>query len=329
MARRAADSNGLMRLLASGRFRWLWLLVCLLGLFAFFAAWNPTAVLSTYNVRNIIGDASTLLIVAVGVTFVVATAGIDLSLGAVLIFCQVIAAKTMIAVGGSGWDATLAGTAAALLAGIAWGTLNGVMVARLRIPPLIATLGTLGMAGGTALLITNGINVRTGIPDELTLVIGAGRLFNLLPYTSVVAIVVVAAAVFALNYTRFGLHVLGIGSNEVAVERTGVNVASVKIRVYALSGACAGLGAVVDLARFSTTAVGAYSTLSLEAIAAAVIGGTSLFGGVASIIGAVIGVFIPAVLRNGFVILGVSSFWQQIAVGIILVTAVYIDQRRR
>jgi ribose transport system permease protein len=300
-----------------------------LGLFAFFAAWNPTAVLSTYNVRNIIGDASTLLIVAVGVTFVVATAGIDLSLGAVLIFCQVIAAKTMIAVGGSGWDATLAGTAAALLAGIAWGTLNGVMVARLRIPPLIATLGTLGMAGGTALLITNGINVRTGIPDELTLVIGAGRLFNLLPYTSVVAIVVVAAAVFALNYTRFGLHVLGIGSNEVAVERTGVNVASVKIRVYALSGACAGLGAVVDLARFSTTAVGAYSTLSLEAIAAAVIGGTSLFGGVASIIGAVIGVFIPAVLRNGFVILGVSSFWQQIAVGIILVTAVYIDQRRR
>ncbi|MBO6636727.1 MAG: ABC transporter permease [Roseitalea sp.] len=300
-----------------------------MGLFAFFAAWNPTAVLSTYNVRNIIGDASTLLIVAVGVTFVVATAGIDLSLGAVLIFCQVIAAKTMIAVGGSGWDATLAGTAAALLAGIAWGTLNGVMVARLRIPPLIATLGTLGMAGGTALLITNGINVRTGIPDELTLVIGAGRLFNLLPYTSVVAIVVVAAAVFALNYTRFGLHVLGIGSNEVAVERTGVNVASVKIRVYALSGACAGLGAVVDLARFSTTAVGAYSTLSLEAIAAAVIGGTSLFGGVASIIGAVIGVFIPAVLRNGFVILGVSSFWQQIAVGIILVTAVYIDQRRR
>jgi ribose transport system permease protein len=323
------DTAALRQILMSNRVRWLWLLICLMLLFACFGAWNPAAILSAYNVSNIIGDASTLLIVAVGVTFVVATAGIDLSLGAVLIFCQIVAAKTMILLGGEGWTATGIGVLASIATGMIWGAINGVLVARLRIPPLIATLGTLGTAGGSALLLTDGINIRSGIPDVLTLTIGTGKLFGVLPYIFLVAIAVVLAAAVLLNTTRFGLHVLGVGSNEQALARAGVNVAAVKIRVYVISGGCAGLGAIIDLARFSTTAVGAYSNLSLEAIAAAVIGGTSLFGGIASIVGAVVGVFIPAVLRNGFVIVGLSSFWQQIAVGVILVAAVYIDQQRR
>jgi ribose transport system permease protein len=314
---------------SSRSFRGWWLIASLVLLFAVFSAWNPTAVLSSYNIQNIVGDASTLLIVAVGMTFVVATAGIDLSVGSVLIFSQIAAAQAMILAGGDGWTAVAIGTAVGVLSGAIWGWINGVMIARFRIPPLIATLGTLGMAGGIALLMTNGINIRSGIPDQLTLAIGAGRLFGVLPIVSIMSLVVVIVAAFILSKTRFGLHVMGVGSNATALSRTGINVASVQIKVYVISGACAGLGAVVDLARFSTTTIGAYSTLSLEAIAAVVIGGTSLFGGVASILGAVIGVFIPAVLRNGFVIVGVPSFWQQIAVGAILVVAVYLDQKRR
>ncbi len=315
---------------ASSRgFRGWWLIACLVLLFVVFAVWNPTAVLSSYNIQNIIGDASTLFIVAVGMTFVIATGGIDLSVGSVLIFSQVAAAQAMILVGGDGWTATLIGTLVGVLCGGGWGLVNGIMVAHFRIPALIATLGTLGMAGGIALLMTNGINIRAGIPDQLTLTIGTGRVFGFLPIVSIVALVVVVIAAFIFSKTRFGLHVLGVGSNATALTRTGVDVTTVQVKVYVISGACAGLGAVIDLARFSTTTIGAYSTLSLEAIAAVVIGGTSLFGGVASIIGAVIGVFIPAVLRNGFVIVGVPSFWQQVAVGAILVVAVYLDQKRR
>ncbi|MEI9402551.1 ABC transporter permease [Mesorhizobium argentiipisi] len=313
----------------SRSFRGWWLIACLVLLFAVFALWNPTAVLSSYNVQNIIGDASTLLIVAVGMTFVVATAGIDLSVGSVLIFSQIAAAQAMIYAGGDGWTATIVGAVVSVVCGAFWGLMNGIMISRFKIPALIATLGTLGMAGGIALLMTNGINIRSGIPDQLTLTIGAGRVFGLFPIVSLVSLTVVIIAAFMLSKTRFGLHVMGVGSNATALARTGIDVASVQTKVYVISGACAGLGAVVDLARFSTTTIGAYSTLSLEAIAAVVIGGTSLFGGIASIIGAVIGVFIPAVLRNGFVIVGVPSFWQQIAVGAILVVAVYLDQKRR
>ncbi|MDW6023327.1 ABC transporter permease [Mesorhizobium sp. BAC0120] len=317
------------KIASSRSFRGWWLIACLVLLFATFAVWNPTAVLSSYNIQNIIGDASTLLIVAVGMTFVVATAGIDLSVGSVLIFSQITAAQAMILAGGDGWTSTAIGVIVSVLCGAFWGLINGIMIARLRIPALIATLGTLGMAGGIALLMTNGINIRSGIPDQLTLTIGAGRLFGVLPIVSLISLAVVVVAAFSLSKTRFGLHVMGVGSNATALARTGIDVPAVQIRVYVISGACAGLGAVIDLARFSTTTIGAYSTLSLEAIAAVVIGGTSLFGGIASIVGAVIGVFIPAVLRNGFVIAGVPSFWQQIAVGAILVLAVYLDQRRR
>jgi len=313
----------------SRNFRGWWLIACLVTLFAVFAIWNPTAVLSSYNIQNIIGDASTLLIIAVGMTFVIATAGIDLSVGSILIFSQIAAAQAMIFAGGDGWTAVAVGTVVAVLCGAFWGYLNGVMVARFRIPALIATLGTLGVAGGVALLMTNGINIRTGIPDQLTLTIGAGRAFGVIPIVSIIALAVVLVAGFTFSRTRFGLYVMGVGSNSTALARTGIDVAAVQIRVYVISGACAGLGAIVDLARFSTTTIGAYSTLSLEAIAAVVIGGTSLFGGIASIAGAVVGVFIPAVLRNGFVIIGLPSFWQQIAVGVILVVAVYLDQRRR
>jgi ribose transport system permease protein len=306
-----------------------WILAGLLALIAVFALINPRAFLSLYNVQNVIGDAAALLILATGMTFVIATAGIDLSVGAILLFAEIVAAQVMIALGGAGWGVALIGALVSVLVGAAWGLLNGAMVAYLRIPALIATLGTLGMAGGGALLLTEGANIRTGIPAELTQHIGGALVFGVVPAVAVIALAVVLVAWAALAHTRFGLHVLGAGSNARALARTGVAVEPIYLKVYALSGACAGLAGVIDLARFSTTTIGGHATDNLQAVTAVVIGGTSLFGGVASIVGTVIDVFIPAVMNNGLIIAGVPSFWQQVTVGAVLVLAVYIDQLRR
>jgi ribose transport system permease protein len=141
----------------------------------------------------------------------------------------------------------------------------------------------------------------------------------------------VVALVFGviLSQTRFGRYTYAIGSNQEAVRRAGVNVDRHLIKVYALTGTLAGLAGFMSLARFGTTTIGGHSTDNLDAIAGVVIGGTSLFGGVGTILGTVFGVFIPAVLENGFVIVGVEAFWQQVAVGAVLIIAVYLDQLRR
>jgi len=141
----------------------------------------------------------------------------------------------------------------------------------------------------------------------------------------------VVALVFGiiLAQTRFGRYTYAIGSNEEGVRRTGVNVDRHLIKVYALCGALAGLAGALSLARFGTTSIAGNTTLNLDAIAAIVIGGTSLFGGVGTVLGTVVGVFIPAVLQNGFVITGVETFWRDVAIGAVLIAAVYLDQLRR
>jgi ribose transport system permease protein len=260
-------------------------------------------------------------------TFVIITAGIDLSVGSVLVFSGVIAAKVMLALGGQGWGAIGAGLVAGLVAGTAWGVVNGVLVTKARVPPLIVTLGTLGMALGSALLITGGIDVR-GIPLQLTTTIGIGQLAGV-PYVVIIAAVVTAIGAIVLSMTRFGRYTYAIGSNAEAARRAGINVDLHLIKVYGLSGFLAGMAGMVSLARFATTTIGGHSTDNLAAIAAVVLGGTSLFGGIGTVLGTVVGVFIPAVLQNGFVILGVQPFWQQVAVGAVLIVAVYIDQLKR
>jgi ribose transport system permease protein len=246
----------------------------------------------------------------------------------VLVFSGVIAAKVMGALGGAGLTAILAGLAACLVSGLAWGLLNGVLIARARVPPLIVTLGTLGMALGSALLITRGINLRD-VPTELTISVGIGRLFGVVPYLVLIAAVVTLAGGVALALTRFGRYTYAIGSNEEAARRAGIDVGRHLIKVYALSGLLAGLAGFMSLARFGTTELAGHQTDNLAAIAAVVIGGTSLFGGVGTILGTVLGVFIPAVLENGFVILRVQPFWQEVAVGAVLIAAVYVDQLKR
>jgi ribose transport system permease protein len=299
----------------------------LVALIAIFAAARPASFATIPNLRNVATDASTLLVVAVGMTFVIITSGIDLSVGSVLVFSGVIAAKVMEAVGGEGLSVILLGLLACLLSGLAWGTVNGVLIAKGRIPPLIVTLGTLGMALGAAQLITGGVNLRT-VPTDLTLSFGIGQVFSI-PYIVLVAVAVALVGAWLLFTTRFGRYTYAVGSNEDAARRAGINVDRHLIKVYAMSGFLAGLAGFLSLARFATTNIGGETTLNLQAITAVVLGGTSLFGGIGTIVGTVIGVFIPAVLQNGFVILGVQPFWQSVAVGAFLVAAVYVDQLRR
>ena len=307
----------------------VWTFLVLLALLAVFAVLRPGQFATPFNLRNIATDAATLLVLGVGMTYVIIAAGIDLSVGSVLVFSGVAAAKTMLLsaarrrVGGdpggrAGWAGRRVG----------WGIVNGFLVAVARIPALIVTLGTFGMALGFAQLLTGGVDVRD-VPAALTDTVGNGRLFGTVPWLVVVVAVVTVIAALVLATTRFGRHTYAIGSNPEAARRAGIAVERHLIRVYALSGLMAGLAGVLSLARFTTTTIGGHTTDSLGAIAAVVLGGTSLFGGIGTVAGTVVGVFIPAVLQNGFVILGVQPFWQSVAVGAVLIAAVWADQARR
>ena len=305
-----------------------WIGLILVALIVVFSVLEYSSFVSAANARNIATDAAVLLVIATGMTYVIITAGIDLSVGAVLVFSGVIAVKAMDLAGGDNWGTILVGLAGALLAGLAWGIFNGFLVAKARIPPLIVTLGTLGMALGAALLITGGVDERE-VPFKLVTTIGSGRLFDQVPYLVLIAFAVALVFGVLLAQTRFGRYTYAVGSNEEGARRAGIKVDRHLIKVYALSGTLAGLAGFLSLARFSTTTLGGHNTDNLQSIAAVVIGGTSLFGGVGTVLGTVFGVFIPAVLQNGFVIVGVQPFWQQVAVGAVLIGAVYLDQLRR
>ncbi len=261
-----------------------WIGLILIALILVFSALEYSSFVSSSNARNIATDAAVLLVLATGMTYVIITAGIDLSVGAVLVFSGVVSAKAMNAAGGDNWGVIILGLVVALLAGAAWGLINGFLVAKAKIPPFVVTLGTLGMSLGFGVI---------------------------------------------LAATRFGRYTYAVGSNEEAARRAGIPVDRHLIKIYALAGTLAGLAGFLSLARFSTTTIGGHDTDNLAAIAGVVIGGTSLFGGIGTMLGSVFGVFIPAVLQNGFVIVGVQPFWQQIAVGAVLIGAVYLDQLRR
>ncbi|MFE7423445.1 ABC transporter permease [Rhodococcus sp. NPDC057529] len=281
------------------------------------------------NFRQIIQNVSILAILGIGMTFVIVTSGIDLSIGSVLVFSGVVAAKTMQALGGQGWGVAIIGIVVSVLSGMAWGTLNGFLIAKAKVPPLIVTLGTLGGALGLAQVITGGVDIRE-VPDVLVDTIGYGDLpATTFPLISVIALVFVVTFAIILHRTRFGLYTYAVGSKEESARRVGVKVDRHLIKIYALSGTMAGLAGILSLSQYSTTAIAGQAQTNLNVIAAVVIGGTSLFGGIGTIFGTVVGLFIPAVLQNGFVIIGVQPFWQQVAVGAVLIAAVYVDQRRR
>lgn len=311
--------------LSRGQLTWITLiLVMMVGLFSIVAG-RPFS--SVANVRNIATDACILMVMALGELFVIIAGGIDLSVGAVLVFSGVVGCAVMNAVGGGGVGAILAGAVASVAAGSTWGLVNGLLVTRAKISPLIATLGTYGMAMGLALVISNGIDLSA--PVTLVKTLGVGRVFGVIPWLVVVATLAAVAMAILLNQTRFGRHALAIGASAAAAERSGVNVSRHLMKVYMLSGTLAGVAAIMSLARFGTTTIGGHLEDNLKVITAVVLGGASLLGGVGTVRGTVIGTLIPVVLLNGFVITGIQAFWQQFAIGLVLIAAVYLDRRKQ
>ncbi|SDO52136.1 monosaccharide ABC transporter membrane protein, CUT2 family [Nakamurella panacisegetis] len=305
----------------------VWILGVLLVIVAYFAIAGGGNFFSGNNFSLISQNISVLAIIGVGMTFIIITSGIDLSVGSVLVFASVISAKVIEAMGGTSGGAVLLGILAGLVAGGAWGWLNGFLVAKAKIPPFIVTLGTLSAALGLAQVITSGLNITL---DESALTdFGIYTKVLGIPALPFVALIVVILGGILLHRTKFGRYTYAIGSNAEAAKRVGVKVDRHLIQVYCLAGVLAGLGAVLYLAQFGTTTIAGQSLTNLNVIAAVVIGGTSVFGGEGSMFGTIVGLFIPAVLQSGFVIIGVQPFWQGVAVGMVLIAAVYIDQTRR
>jgi len=308
----------------------LWTFVILVALVAFFTIAAPGKFFTTYDITQIAVNASIYLVLGVGMTFVIITAGIDLSIGSVLVLAAVSAGEYNVHHGGpaAGWFTVAVCVVIALAVGAGWGALQGAVVATGKVPPLIVTLGGLGAALGIAELATGGQDPAGASAAHLQNSLGFGKLLGI-PWMVILAAVVTALFGALLSATKFGSNTLAIGSNPTAVRRAGIPVGRHLIKVYGLMGLLAGLGAVMWLASYGTTSIAGHSTDNLKVITAVVLGGTSLFGGRGSVLGTVIGVFIPAVLTTGLIVIGVQQYWQDVAVGVVLVAAVYIDQMRR
>jgi ribose transport system permease protein len=320
------------RLLGGG-----WIFVLLIALIAIFITLRPEQFGSGFNLSMLAINAAILLVLSVGQTFVIIAGGIDLSVGTVLVFASIASAQIMLRMSGAGggtygmtqggWGVVFVGLVVALACGAFWGAVNGVLVAAARIPPLIVTLGTFGMALGFAQILTNGTDVRA-VPETLVDAIGSGTIAGV-PVLVAIATAVALVGATVLHLTRFGVHVFAVGSDKEAARRAGIQVGRKLVAIYVLSGTLAGLAAMMSTARFATTTIGGHAMDNLSTISAVVLGGTSLFGGIGSIAGTVVGVFIPIILLNGFVILGIPPFWQTVATGAVLILAVWIDQLKR
>jgi ribose transport system permease protein len=315
---------------ASGVF---WIFVVLVALVvAFTAILPPDTFATTFNAQTVAGDASVILILAAGATLVIISGGLDLSIGSVMTFAAVAAALVMKDVAGDAsghaLTAALAGLGVGVLSGVAWGGVNGLLIAYAGLPPFVVTLGSLGAALGAARLLSGGANV-SGIPPEAQEHVGLATLLGV-PVPFVAAVVLVLVCGFLLARTRYGEHNYLIGSNEEAARRGGISIRRHLFLLYVLSGALAGCAGLIEVARFAVASVSTgHTTELIAALAAVVIGGASLTGGVGIMSATVVGVFIPVILANGLLIGGVERFWQDVVVGVILVAAVWFDQWRR
>jgi ribose transport system permease protein len=317
-----------------------WMGLVILALIALFSIFTPDhAFFQLSNFQDMALDVTETMVLALGMTFILGAGELDLSIGANLLLSSVLAGQTIVNLAGTTTQvassiyphegmALVVGILVGILSGMAFGAVNGFLVTFLRISSFIVTLGTMGVGLGISYVVSNGVNVAY-VPRDLQLEFGVNRLWNLIPLPTLVALLIAALLWYLLRATRFGLRTLAIGSSREAAVRAGIHARKHVFILFVLMGALAGIDGILDLARFGTTNVGGHQTDALGAIAATVIGGTSLFGGVASIGGAMIGSLLPTVLGTGLVILGVATFYQLIVVGTILIIAVYIDQRRR
>ncbi|MCB8838970.1 ABC transporter permease [Aurantimonas sp. VKM B-3413] len=303
----------------------------LIALVAVFAIIEPRF-LYPLNVFNVLRQVSISGLIAIGMTFVILTAGIDLSVGSLMALAGLVCAyvskgglQDRFAIGAAdtaGHPLFLA-VAAALAVGILCGALQGLVVTRLKVPPFVVTLGGLTAFRGAALLFSGGGPI-SGFSADFTWW-GQGRI-GMVPVPVIIFVVVAAIAHLVLRYTAFGKHVYATGGNLRAAELNGVPTRRIVLLVYVISGLSCALAAFLLTARLNSAEAVAGLGLELTVIAAVVIGGTSLFGGVGGIFGTVVGALLIGVLTNGLVLLNVSSFVQQIVIGVILVAAVALDQ---
>lgn len=293
-------------------------LVVLVGLCVIMTVLSPFF-LSVSNFLNILLATATIGVLAIAATFVISSGGLDLSLGSVMGLSGVVGAYVAVTLGAPAGF----GVMGCLAAGAAAGFINGWLVTRAGVPAFIVTLGMLGLARGLALVISDG-RVIYGLPAELVY-LGQGRPFGI-PMPVFILLATALACHYLLAYTRFGRYTLAIGDNETAVRTAGIKVERHRVILYTLSGGLAGLAGMLFMARINAGDPTAGLTYELTAITAAIIGGTNLFGGRGSILGTLVGALIMGVLQNGLNLLAVQSYYQQMAIGAVLILAVFIDQ---
>lgn len=274
------------------------------------------------NLMTVVKQTSVTAIVAVGMTLVIITAGIDLSVAGIMALVGVVATMALQL---WGWPVTLS-VAVGLLVGAAAGAFNGLAITRFNLPPFIATLAVwfiAGREGGLAFLLSGG-QPFFNLPDRFT-IIGTGDLWGI-PIPVVLMLVIVAAGHVVLTRTPFGRHIYAVGANEEASRLSGINVNRVKFAVYTICGTLAAVSSIVLAARLSSGDPKSGLGMELDAIAAVVVGGTSLMGGRGTMLGTLVGALIIAVINNGLILLNVSSYWQPVFKGCVILLAVLIDQ---
>lgn len=296
------------------------LLIIFAAVVIFFSAAAPNF-LEVDNLTNVVRQASIVGFIALGMTFVMITAGIDLSVGSIVGLTGIIVA--MLAPGSG--DAVIVPVLVGIGVGAAVGFLNGAMIVWGKILPFLATLAMLALARSGALVISDG-QVESGLSDAFQ-AIGSDDI-GPIPVPVVLFFACAAVADFLLRHTKFGYHVYAVGGNEESAEKVGISATRVLLAVYVISGAFAALAGIVLTARLNGAAPLAGTGYELQAIAAVVIGGTSLFGGIGSIRGTVLGVLLIGVVLNGLNLLDVSSYYQQGVQGVILVLAVLLNRWR-
>jgi len=276
--------------------------------------------ISARNLAIVTQQASINIVLAAGMTFVILTGGIDLSVGAVLAVAAVVAVAMSLT--GLAWLAI----PTALIAGLALGAVNGSLVAFLRLPPFIVTLGAMTAVRGIARLIGNDTTVFN--PQLQFAFIGNARLLGI-PWLVIIALLVIVISWFILRRTVLGVWIYAVGGNPAAARLSGIKVWLILLFVYMTSGFLAGLGGILSAARtFSANGAQLGLAYELDAIAAVILGGTSFVGGIGTIIGTLIGALIIAVLSNGLILMNVSEIWQFIVKGLVIIGAVALDRYR-
>ncbi|MBW4619968.1 MAG: ribose ABC transporter permease [Cyanosarcina radialis HA8281-LM2] len=289
--------------------------ICLL-----FALLSPNF-LTAGNAVNILRQASINIVLATGMTFVILTGGIDLSVGSILAVSAVVAVLVSL-LPALGWLAVPAG----LLTGLLLGLVNGALITFLDVPPFIVTLGSLTALRGTAYLVANGTTV---INRDLNFAWIGNSYVGFLPWLVIIALLTVAASWFVLRQTVLGVQIYAVGGNDRAARLTGIKVNRILLFVYGVSGLLAGLAGIMSASRLYSATGMLGQGYELDAIAAVILGGTSFTGGVGTIVGTLLGALIIAVLNNGLTLLNMSFFWQLVVKGLVIIVAVTIDRLRK